>query len=149
MQAWKNPALCGIRDDVSPTDVSPNENSCIYCPLYYLSLAQIIPENICQGRNVQGTWCPWAASYKGKLSKGRNVLRHFVSGHIGRGHTVTSFVTSIINIQFTYTIVPKLLTSSSVYAVETRHVSRNRGDLQIYFMNRDRPLCTLQISAEF
>ncbi len=32
------------RDNVSPTEVSPNENSCILRSLYYLSLGLIIPD---------------------------------------------------------------------------------------------------------
>jgi hypothetical protein len=35
--------LDGCRDNVSPTDVSPNENSCIMLRLYYLSLGLNIP----------------------------------------------------------------------------------------------------------
>ncbi len=128
MQVSKNPALCGIRDDVSPTDVSPNENSCIYCPLYYLSLAQIIPEYIGQGRNVQGTVLPTRKHCP------RDVMS-FVSEHIGRGHTDTPFVTSII--QFFRTIAPKLLTSTIYIRIccidQTRKPVRryrvNRGDL--------------------
>ncbi len=107
------------------------------CPLTKI-LAYIVPCTICPLHKSSQNTSVRDATYKGpyyprgNIVLGRNVLGLFVSGHIGRGHTVTSFVTSII--QFINTIVPKLRTSSSVYAVETRHVSINRGDLQISFM---------------